>query len=88
MDKEIGQAFEAIRRENREKNLSIFEDKWLHKVRMVYLVEKRDNGSYSIPNKQFGVVDYFPKKDRLLIRKDKKWVSQGLDWILKNLLYV
>lgn len=34
----------------------------------------------------FGIVDYFPKANKILIRKDNQWVKPGLNWIRKNLL--
>ncbi len=35
---------------------------------------------------KYGVIDYFPKANKLLIRKENKWIKPGLNWMLKNLL--
>ena len=35
---------------------------------------------------KFGVIDYFPKANKVLIRKDNKWIKPGLKWIITNLL--
>lgn len=34
----------------------------------------------------FGIVDFFPKKNRLLIRKDNKWINGGKEWIKTKVL--
>ncbi len=33
-----------------------------------------------------GTIDFFPKANRVLIRKENKWINSGLNWITKNLL--
>lgn len=46
-----------------------------------------DNHKYTIEtNDMFGVIDFFPKKNNLLIRKDNKWIKSGLTWIIEHLL--
>ena len=40
----------------------------------------------SIVVDSFGIVAYYPKSNRLLIQKDNKWVNDGLNWIIENLL--
>jgi hypothetical protein len=34
----------------------------------------------------FGIIDYFPKANKILIRKKNKWCEQGLKWINQNLI--
>jgi hypothetical protein len=51
-----------------------------------YPVEARTNGSYSITTQDHGIIDYFPKANKLLIRKDNNWIKPGLKWIINNLL--
>ena len=36
--------------------------------------------------KKWGILDYYPKANRVLIRKDNHWESMGLKWIVTNLL--
>ena len=50
-------------------------------------IEERDNGSFSITTDEFGILDYFPKSDKLLIRKKNQWIkSSGINWIKRHLL--
>lgn len=35
---------------------------------------------------EFGIVDFFPKANKVLIRKKNKWEEHGLKWLVKNLL--
>jgi hypothetical protein len=35
--------------------------------------------------KEYGVVDYFPKANKVLIRKENSWKPHGLKWMLDNL---
>jgi len=35
---------------------------------------------------KFGVLDYFPKANKVLIRKSNQWKNQGLKWIKENIL--
>ena len=46
------------------------------------------NGSKVVIDTQtkHGVIDYFPKANKLLIRKDNKWIQPGLKWIITNLI--
>ena len=41
---------------------------------------------YTIYNTPFGDLDFYPKANKVLIRKDNKWIKPGLNWIYKNLL--
>lgn len=45
-----------------------------------------DKGKVMIEETQFGIVDYYPKANKILIRKQSKWISAGAHWIIKNLL--
>jgi hypothetical protein len=42
-----------------------------------------DTDSQSV---KYGIIDYFPKANKLLIRKSNQWIKPGLAWINKNLL--
>ena len=35
---------------------------------------------------KFGIIDYFPKANKVLIRKDNRWIIGGLNWINQNLI--
>jgi len=49
-----------------------------------------DNHKYTIDTDsqeiKFGIIDYFPKANKLLVRKKNKWIKPGLPWIIKNLI--
>ena len=45
-----------------------------------------DLGKYTISPTEYGIIDYFPKANKLLIRKQNKWHQAGLRWIIRNLL--
>lgn len=72
----------AIREERNER----FVEKMLPELKAKYEVYERDNGSYTIDETPFGVIDYFPKANKVLIRKDNKWHDMGMKWMRKNLL--
>jgi hypothetical protein len=46
------------------------------------------NGSKVVIDTQtnYGVIDYFPKANKLLIRKENEWIQPGLKWIITNLI--
>ena len=73
----------------REKRLERFETYLLDLERQGYEIVE-NNHKYTIDTdtqeEKFGIVDYFPKANKLLIRKKNEWVKPGLAWIVKNLL--
>ena len=75
-------ACKALRESRSEK----FIEDYLPLLNKTYPVELRTNGSYSITSQEYGIIDYFPKVNKLLIRKTNKWIKPGLKWILNNLL--
>lgn len=79
--KYMGMANKALRESRSEK----FEDEWLPKIEKLYQVEKRNNGSYSIHTGLFGIIDYYPKANKLLIRTQNEWEKPGLKWLITNL---
>lgn len=70
----------------REKRSERWLEDWMPVLENRYSIEERTNGSYSITTQKFGVVDYFPKANKLLIRKNNKWKKPGLKWIINNLI--
>ena len=70
----------------REQRMENFETKWLLKLKEGHVCEKSTNQSYVIYSKRFGVIDFFPKSNKCLLRKTQKWIKPGLQWIVKNLL--
>ena len=55
-----------------------------------YEVTKSDDGTkITIDDKnrlnKYGIIDFYPKANKLLIRKSNKWINQGLKWIITKL---
>jgi len=67
-------------------NIQYFEKVVLQFLGLEYEVEKRENGSWSLEHSEYGTIDIFPKKQRLLIRQENKWHSNAFNWINENLL--
>lgn len=70
----------------REQRIENFETNWLPKFKDTHICEKGPNQSYIIYSARFGIIDYFPKADRCLLRKKQKWIKPALEWLVKNLL--
>lgn len=72
----------------REARLEKFEEKYqLQLEQKGYTVIPFDGQKVVIDTEtKWGTVDYFPKANRLLIRKKNQWKDMGLNWIVKNLL--
>ena len=79
-------AFGILCKALREKRSEKFIGGWLEPLQQVYPVHERPNGSYMIVTDEYGKIDYFPKANKLLVRKLNKWKKPGLRWIIKNLL--
>lgn len=61
----------------------------LPRLEIEYFVVE-DNFKYTIDTSvqgRFGIIDYFPKSNKLLIRKDNKWINDGLSWIKTHLIW-
>ena len=69
----------------RESRSERFIEDWLPVLSKRYSIEQRTNGSYSINTQKYGIIDYFPKANKLLVRKDNKWIKPALKWIINNL---
>jgi hypothetical protein len=50
------------------------------------LTEYEAQGKVTIYPTKFGIVDFYPKSNKILIRKENKWIAGGLRWIIGSLL--
>lgn len=78
-----------INKATREERLEKLEDGYIQKLEAKnILVVPFDGQKYilSTNNKKFPIVDYYPKANKILIRKGNKWIVQGLRWINESLL--
>jgi len=73
----------------RESRLERFEDGYAEKLEFNNCIVIPFNGSKVVIDTQtekIGIVDYYPKANKILIRKSNKWITQGLRWINDTLL--
>lgn len=71
---------------NRENRKELFEDVWLPKLQdETDVVIDSENSKYSIYSVVFGTIDFYPKANKVLIRKQNKWIKgNGLNWLIKH----
>lgn len=79
--------FGEVNPEKKEKDEKII-PRWLREIEDSYEVIQFEegNGKYTINTQTFGIVDYFPKANKVLMRKTNDWHEQGLDWIVTNII--
>ncbi|MCJ7802738.1 MAG: hypothetical protein MUP82_10325 [Candidatus Marinimicrobia bacterium] len=70
----------------RSDRLQNFKEKWLPILLREVEVSERENGSYTFELPEFGIIDFFPKANNLLIRKNNEWKKPGLEWLIKNVI--
>jgi hypothetical protein len=70
----------------KKKRYSYFKEWWLPELQEFVEVFERKNGSFTFETSNYGVIDFFPKSNALLIRKDNNWKRPGLKWIKENIL--
>lgn len=73
----------------REARLERFECGYTEKLEANNCIVIPFNGSKVVIDTQtskYGILDYFPKANKILIRKDNKWITQGLRWINDTIL--
>lgn len=82
-------AMSLLNKSLRENRLERFQDYIIPLQQKGYDVVE-DNFKYTIDTDaqsiMYGIIDYFPKANKLLIRKQNRWIKPGLAWITKNLL--
>lgn len=71
----------------REENLERFEQYKVMLLKNGYdLTEFEDQGKIQIEPTKYGIIDYYPKANKVLIRNGNKWICNGLDFIILKLL--
>ncbi len=82
-------AMQLLNKSLRENRLERFQDYIIPLQQKGYDIVE-DNFKYTIDTDtqsiMYGIIDYFPKANKLLIRQQNKWIKPGLVWINKNLL--
>lgn len=80
-------SFALMAKALRESRSEKFVEDWLP------LLKKRFDivegvAKYTITTYSHGIIDYFPKANSVLIRKDNQWIKPGSRWIGKHLLEI
>lgn len=78
--------YTKVLREERYERFENYKDKL--KNAGYNLTEFEAQGKYTIEPTKFGIIDYYPKSNKLLIRKENKWITGGLRWIIGSILNV
>ena len=77
--KALGLGKQLIREERSER----FEETWLPKLEAKCNVKHDAQiGRYTFELKGYGVMDFYPKANKLLIRKLNKWKKPALKWLI------
>jgi TPP-dependent 2-oxoacid decarboxylase len=76
--------YTKVLREERFERFENYKDKLLQAG--YNLTEFESQGKFTIEPTKFGVVDFYPKSNKILIRKNNKWITGGIKWIINNLL--
>ena len=76
--------YTKVLREERSERFENYKDKLLQAG--YNLTEFEVQGKFTIEPTKFGIVDYYPKSNKVLIRKENKWITGGLRWIIGSLL--
>ena len=71
-------------KENREKRNQIWLE-YYDSVKDEYEIQERKNGSFTMYLKGYGICDFFPKGNKVLIRSESEWVMNGFNFIVKHL---
>jgi hypothetical protein len=73
-------ACQALRKSRSER----FIEDWLPVFKKKYSISEIQ-GKYTFTTEKYGVIDFFPKANKVLIRKENNWHQMGLSWLIKHL---
>ena len=71
------------RQQHRDNRLKRFEETILPQLEG-YGVTNPTYGKYTIHTPEYGFIDIFPKSNKLLIRKNNKWLNGAEKWVIRN----
>lgn len=79
-------AFALYAEANREQRSETFEKHAERLTKKGYIVVYyKGQEKYTVRPTKHGIIDYYPKTDRLILRTTGKWLNSGFKWILNNL---
>lgn len=76
--------YTKVMREQRSERFENYKDKIIQAG--YNIIEHEAQGKYTIEPTPYGIIDYYPKANKVLIRKDNEWKTAGLRFIINNLL--
>ena len=76
--------YTKVLREERSERFENYKDKLL--AEGFNLTEHEAQGKITIEPTNYGIVDYYPKANKILIRELNDWKTGGLRWIRSKLL--
>lgn len=80
-------AFGLYTKALREKRDERFPEYFNKLIKLGYKIEYSEpSNRYTIHTSEYGILDYYPKANKILHRCKNKWHEAGLKWIIKNLL--
>jgi hypothetical protein len=79
-------AFGILKKAEREENEEYFVTNYLGllKQRVGTIYQDPLQRNYLFETEKYGRVVFYPKKDRIHLCKENKWISSGLQWLIKN----
>lgn len=88
---DLGESFRDIKeyqRNIREIKYTKFKNKTVVRLeksdKVISITENIDK--FIINTTNFGIIDVYPKANRLLIRNSNKWFSSATQWLINNLI--
>lgn len=81
--KHLGLYKKFVRQSKQERFEDFMKQLEIYEIEVDY---NKDQGRATITTSEFGIVDFYPKADRVLIRKVNHWKNHGLNWLIKHLL--
>jgi len=70
----------------RQKRIEDFVDYWLDELSEYYEIYEHTNDSWTIHTEDFGIVDMYPKSNKLLFRETNTWIDGAAHWMRQNLI--
>lgn len=79
-----------MKKAHREERNEEFYANWLGNLyesdRVISIKELTMQGKFEINTSEHGMIDFFPKANKVLIRKKNDWVYPGLKWLITQLI--
>lgn len=74
----------------RQERLENFEENWLRAFQksdnIQDVTEVPSSVKWVITTKNYGILDFYPKANKVLVRRDNKWKKPGLKWLVNTFI--